>query len=776
MSVWGSRKSRGSEMAGPNPTAPANLWETDPAPPPMVSQEMGPPQPGATNLWEQDPHPDDVMVPAGGNLMLPRSMADQSVREMPERSTWDEIGHNLERGMHAGMRGMTFNLSDKLGAAASATGEKIFGRTQIPDQAPLPERGWSDAYHDRLLQERIETENFAKDHPWLARLAWAGGGVQAPIPVPGSGLASRVPGFAAPAPTLAGRTAQSAAIGGGIGGTAAYADTNDQSLGENAKAIALGAGGGSLLGAAAPWVTEHLLSPIAQRVQQWWSGAPAVEQQAHREVGNALQSTMDATGQTPADLRARLDPANTFGKPVFLADVGGKPARALLGSASREPGPAQEYTEQQFLNRDRWAQQRNEEDVATALGRQNAFQEGRELAQERSVASRPLYQAALSETDAQGQPRVIASQHLDRLLGTADVIAPALAEGTRIQQIEAAAENRSFDPNGLGAPRYIRVGNQLVPDLDKAGNLQYNQRPNMTTLDVIKKGLDSQVAAERNEITGRLSQKGVALDKFRDAYLRQLDSLNPDYAAARAAWAGPAQAMDAINFGRTFMSRDPSENAAALARMSPGTQDFVRMGLSHDLRAKMADVGKTGDESNVILGKGPNGMPVQQLSLLFKDPQEFAGWLRRPQLEQDMFRTGYDVLGNSKTAERWAVDRARGGGESGGGIPTLLTGLASGEMGLTSLGAARAAGDIRRWALRPTPEVNEQVARILANPDQMANRAALMRALEAASQRSLPARSVGYGAYGIGGASPMITGSPLAEALLPAPGTQGPQR
>jgi hypothetical protein len=50
-------------------------------------------------------------------------------------------------------------------------------------------------------------------------------------------------------------------------------------------------------------------------------------------------------------------------------------------------------------------------------------------------------------------------------------------------------------------------------------------------------------------MTGRLSQEGVAIDKVRAAFLSKLDQINPDYAAARQAWAGPTVTQNAFNRG-----------------------------------------------------------------------------------------------------------------------------------------------------------------------------------------------------------------------------------
>jgi hypothetical protein len=76
-----------------------------------------------------------------------------------------------------------------------------------------------------------------------------------------------------------------------------------------------------------------------------------------------------------------------------------------------------------------------------------------------------------------------------------------MARGYEIERLESLAENRPFDPHQMGI------------NLDTEGNIQIIQAPNMRVLHMGKMGLDAMIAAERNEITGRLSQRGVALDR-----------------------------------------------------------------------------------------------------------------------------------------------------------------------------------------------------------------------------------------------------------------------
>ena len=104
------------------------------------------------------------------------------------------------------------------------------------------------------------------------------------------------------------------------------------------------------------------------------------------------------------------------------------------------------------------------------------------------------------------------------------------------------------------------------------------------------------IADERNPLTGRLSQRGVALDQFRRAYLGELDNLDNSgtYAAARGAWAGPSASMDAVRAGQAVLNKGPEEIAGEFGRLSPGDREFYRLGAADTLKEKLAKTGMEG--------------------------------------------------------------------------------------------------------------------------------------------------------------------------------------
>lgn len=100
--------------------------------------------------------------------------------------------------------------------------------------------------------------------------------------------------------------------------------------------------------------------------------------------------------------------------------------------------------------------------------------------------------------------------------------------------------------------------------------------PTMKALDAAKQGLDDMLEKYRDPTTGKLNldSQGRAIEKLRQSYVSNLDTLNPDYSAARAAYAGPSQSLDAMNMGKRALSNDPEVTSKVVGNLSPGDKEF----------------------------------------------------------------------------------------------------------------------------------------------------------------------------------------------------------
>jgi hypothetical protein len=172
----------------------------------------------------------------------------------------------------------------------------------------------------------------------------------------------------------------------------------------------------------------------------------------------------------------------------------------------------------------------------------------------------------------------------------------------------------------------------------------------------------------RND-TGKLTEEGRAVDKFRVGLRDELKRLNPDYATALQAWAGPTAMIDAMRAGRRFALGDAEETLANFRRLTPAEQEFYRLGVARELRTAIERPAGNIDVVRRIWGS-PDAR--NRLRGLFPSDAEFRRFARAMELEQLTTRRTRTVTGGSPTArimaeqgdlaaQSFLTDTARGG-------------------------------------------------------------------------------------------------------------------
>jgi len=342
------------------------------------------------------------------------------------------------------------------------------------------------------------------------------------------------------------------------------------------------------------------------------------------------------------------------------------------------------------------------------------------LMEEAKAKADPLYASLRSQ-----EPRM--SPALEEMLNT----------GPGMEAMRRAAQIADADQV---APGVMNVG------IDEAGNPIFTATPNFQTLDYVKRGFDDVLEPSRNPVTGQLELDalGRATSNLRQRYVGEVDALYPDYAAARAAWAGPASAKEAMQQGQSSLRMLPRDVADQFGRMTPEQQELYRLGQ----RVSLADtVSRTADTRNPF--QTLYGTPQARERLTITFPEGVEGFARQKALEDEMARTAQEVMGGSQTASRLAADEAMQGGMSeqmlNGAVDTALTGAPVRSIArmLTDTGKLGFAG--RR------EDVANEIVRLLtqnANPDLVAE---LLAANVA--QRGAISRFGNYGGrIGAGGA------------------------
>lgn len=605
----------------------------------------------------------------------------------------------------------TLGLSDKAGALGTATGKQLKGQNLADVIAGNP-ASFSDQYHQALGDQRAREAEFETDHPYAARGAQI---AALPLAAGGAALDALAPaGTATLARTLApttmgGKIALGAKQGAVAGGTAGFAGTSDDSLAQDLQATGVGTVLGVATGAALPPIVENAVAPLFNLLKRGFGGANAVQSQALQRIALRVAQDQKAGGPTAQDM---LDLINAGGgKPVTLADVGGGNVLGEAGRIARAPGPGKQYTAQFLTERDKGAGTRLMGDVDTHISAGGpTFDTAQALGQSRSAAAKPLY------TQAYDSNQTILSPDITAVLQT-----PA-------------------GKKAMAQSSELMLNDGLVPSSGQSSN-GYT----LEQLDYAKRALDDQISAAQR---GGNGNEGRILVGLKNRLLTAIDNADSTavrdatgkitqpgaYSQARNAWSGPSQSMDALEAGSKALNQDPAATKAEFNALSPGDQEFYKLGAANALKAKIAATSAGGNEANRIVG---SIAARNALRPLFPDDASFNSFIKSATTESQMFGTKVATVGNSPTAGRVAEDDTKASSEGGVGssVAQLAAGYATGENIPTFTGAIGVAKNL--FANRPpkSPEVNAAIARMLFDPDQAANQTTLAKLMAMGQRR-----------------------------------------
>lgn len=507
---------------------------------------------------------------------------------------------------------------------------------------------------------------------------------------------------------------------GGAAGDVLYGATRGGV--ENGPTGALVGGGAALGGNLAG---KYLLAPVARRIADTGVGQAAINtaRRGTNALGNAGRGLFGkapvpyapatipaalsggeraAAARIPEDVQAQLGQAEQMGIPMGLVDTSPQ-LQSLGGSVARKSPDALAMARQTLGQRALGQADRAQQQIAQNFGPiANPNEISSQLLQQARANSAPLYDAF------RAQP-ARTSDELQAILQT-----PAGNQALRNARSIAANEGR--DPNALGF------------DLDQQGNVVLRADPSPETLDLVKRGLDDVISGYKNPMTGQLdlNDQGRAIEGLRQRFVSEADRLYPNYADARAAYAGPAAERQALQMGRDMTNKAPRDIQDAMGRMTPGQVEQFRLGQ----RVGMSDaVDKVRYSSNPY--QNIYGSPVAQQRAATVFGEGPAQRMRDAyDLEQRMAQTGYDVLGGSPTAMRAAADEAFDN--------PMATGIDVGFSALTGGGGAKELGAKLVQKLGDTYRLGaskkraDQLAPILFNT----NPAEARKIIEALSKKS----------------------------------------
>ncbi len=485
---------------------------------------------------------------------------------------------------------------------------------------------------------------------------------------------------------------------------------------------------------------SNLVSPITTDLSPRLTETTAV---------NRLVQAAQDDGVTPDQIISKMRELGPQSTPVdavsALTTKGGANVRQLAEEAAATPGAAQSKAAAVLEGRADSAPGRINQAVKAATGAQgDVHGEAADLMAQRSAHAAPMYQKALS---GELQP----DARLQAFLND-PVFQSGLARGQEIARLDALAKNVPFNAADFASLKSTPAEEIPSPIVDASGKplattTVPGQAPivSMRAADAAKRGLDDMVEQYRDPTTGRLvlDQRGKALNDVRSSFVNYLDQANPDYAAARAAWSGPSQSLDALNMGRRALSNDPEVTTGIVGKLSPNDRQFFLSGVTRALQDKIASAQDGADVTRKIFG---NSLIRNKVAAAFDDPEAFANFEKQMQSEAQYAATRNEVLKGSQTARRMI-------GANQADFATPVNHLIRGDIGSATRSGL---GAISQWAMTPSAKQMEAQGNLLfeQNPDVLAK--AFARAKPGAVQRTignaltngakavLPASMLGY--------------------------------
>lgn len=463
----------------------------------------------------------------------------------------------------------------------------------------------------------------------------------------------------------------------GVGGTASMGMVNPMAL---ASGFSSGVGGqigheidststvlpliGSLAGGVAPAGLEALGS------RAWTAGRNAFgaydpSERVDQIITRKLAESPEAV--QPSDILKTM--RENPDKPLTIADLGGpsvqRIARASLDIPSKGSADATQFLQERDLGkgingefdmmRQGGAADRIVDKIKQVLGSDDALKTLDDLVVQGDANAAPLYQKFYEQ-------RPVPARQVQQFM-TSPTFRSALNRANASLLDEGQAPLTDYiDFNEAGDPVSV-TGKAFPPQ----------------TLDRIKQGIDDNWLAAKAS-----GDRGAArtANSLRTRYLNFLDSKYPDtYPQARAAFAGPAAARDAIQQGMDVFSTAPEDVAKTIQSLPPENQDMFRLGVQKALISKVLNTNEGANEVKVLFGK-----PAVQKSIAaaFNDPQALNDLSQSLGLENRMFLTK-GISGNSRTAPS-LMDQA----ELTGGVESTKPFVAAGAhlLGGNPVGAA----------------------------------------------------------------------------------------
>ena len=547
----------------------------------------------------------EVDLPGRGTVRVEsaRELTDQEVIEQATRQAPPPVRAAEFGAGRAALQGLTFGLSDEAEAQARA----MMGQgTYEQNLAAL-------AAGKRKFEEESPVASFASELAGSLPLMFAGG---AAIP-----RAMQIAERAIPAlqrvPAMASRVGGAAATGAATGAVtgAGTAEPGQRIAGAQTGAMVGGALGPTA--AVAPKVIGAF--PGVSSVVEAGKRAVGLTGDSARQANIKLLQALQRDGFTPKEVADKLQTIQKSGyKPETIIELGGDNTRRLADVVAQYPGASQ-LAASLAEERGTGQAQRVLTDFREAFRvNADATDLAENLIKSRDAAADPLYKKAYREGG------VIPSEPFNDFMKL-----PAFKD----------AYNRA---------RRLALydGVELPPDPTKMGQLGGFD---LMTLDYIKRGLDEVLYLGKQPGGGLGKTEMAKIKHKRNEFVGLVDELGPEsYRAARRAFAGPTEVMDAIEQGKEFAKLDPRQIKKSLDAMTPAEQEGFKIGVYDSIQTNIA---KGSDGRDVLSRVWGNDFKRKQVQSIL-GPDEYNKLTNQLAREKLIRQTDAKMMGGSQTQPR----------------------------------------------------------------------------------------------------------------------------
>lgn len=370
-------------------------------------------------------------------------------------------------------------------------------------------------------------------------------------------------------------------------------------------------------------------------------GATTLSPQSGRRLRKALEADKTTAAEAEAKAKASIEPG------AVLSDVAGQNVQALLKHTAKNPGESKTTTVDFLTQRQKGALDRIASDLQDVTGVERTASEAVEdTMRVRAENSVPMWKEVL---EGPGDVLIWDQSPEFERLSAFPPIKEAMQKAVTGWQTTAGADGYGAMNPGALVERggILRLLGGKVPVF-----------PNLQFWHYTKKALDAMIEDKGFKADGSMNQYGRDLTKYLQRLRTTLDSVVPEYKAARDVWAGESAYMNSVRMGQDILRgfetegglkglvRTADEDIALFNSLSESEKQGIREGAVTAIIAKMErDPAKLPDLMKYIRS------PAVQKRILAMIPDEAAKarWENRFAFEEKSTETVRKGLTGSDT-------------------------------------------------------------------------------------------------------------------------------